>query len=329
MRQIIDSASSLFPGLLLATMIAMAAQFLSLNYDIPVMLMAVLLGMPLQFLSEEQKTKAGIAFASRTLLRVGVALLGTRVSLQMFQAIGPQFVAFIVFSVSATILLSLAVMPLIGRDRHLGFLTGGAVAICGASAAMAISSILPKNHHTERDLSFTVISVTILSTIAMITYPLIAQTFGLDERHTGLFLGATIHDVAQVVGAGYSVSEQSGDLATFVKLLRVTLLAPVIFLGAVLMRNKISDKSQRPPLIPGFVIGFLVLAGLNSFDLIPSALAAPLDATSRSALVIAVAAVGMRTSFAALRGVGNKVIAMLTLQTAFLGILVLAGLMYF
>ena len=104
-------------------------------------------------------------------------------------------------------------------------LTGGSVAICGASAAMAIAAVLPRNEHSESNLIFTVLGVTVLSTIAMIAYPMITTVTGLDPLASGVFLGGTIHDVAQVVGAGFSISDEVGETATLVKLMRVTMLA--------------------------------------------------------------------------------------------------------
>ena len=264
-----SQASRIGPGLALAAMIAMAAQFLSEHYGAPVMLMAILLGIPFQFLSEEERTAPGILFASKTVLRVGVALLGIRVSMGMVQQVGPMFLVAVAVAVALTIVLSVLIAPLLNKDRLFGFLTGGAVAICGASAAMAIGSLLPKKNESERDLSFTVISVTVLSTVAMIFYPILTELLGLDARHAGVFLGGTIHDVAQVVGAGYSIDQDTGDFATLVKLFRVTMLAPVVFIGALILRGSVPVGAKRPPLIPGFVLVFLILAALNSAHVLP------------------------------------------------------------
>ena len=320
------AARSIAPGLTMAALIAMAAQFLSDHYGAPVMLMAILLGIPFHFMTEDPRMADGITFAARWLLRFGVALLGLRVSVGMVQAVGWEFLAFLVLAVAITIILSIATANLFGRERLFGFLTGGAVAICGASAAMAISSILPKRPESERDLVFTVISVTLLSTVAMILYPILASALGLSGHETGLFLGATIHDVAQVVGAGFSVSEETGELATLVKLLRVTLLAPVVLIGSLLLRGNVPAGAKRPPLLPGFVVVFLVLAALNSLQLVPDAVTAPAAKLSSAALVTAVAAVGMKTSLAQLRDVGASSTAMIAGQTVFLAGMVLAGL---
>ena len=318
---------ALAPGLMLAVTVAMAAQFLSGHYGVPVMLMAILLGMPLHFLAEDDRAGPGIDFAARTLLRAGVALLGLRVSLDMVAAIGWPFVALVAGSVAVVILGSVALARRLGQDRAFGLLTGGSVAICGASAAMAIASVLPARDSAERDLSFTVITVTVMSTFAMIVYPMLAAGLGLDQHQTGLFLGATIHDVAQVVGAGYSVSEETGDIATVVKLIRVTLLAPVVLIAALVLRRTAPAGAARPPLLPGFVLVFLVLAAANSAHLVPLPVTDAASTLSRALLVAAVAAVGMKTALARMAQVGAAAIAMLLVQTAALATLIAVPLM--
>jgi len=321
-----DRAGRLFPGLVIAGLVAIAAQFLNEHYGAPAMLMAILLGMPLNFLAEEDRTAEGIAFSARTLLRVGVALLGVRISVDMVQALGLPFLALVICGVLATIGFSLLIGGLFGRDRLFSFLTGGAVAICGASAAMAIGSILPKREHAERDLAFTVITVTVLSTLAMIFYPILTGALGLSREATGVFLGGTIHDVAQVVGAGFSISEDTGDLSTLVKLIRVTLLAPIVLAAALILRGGTGPESGRPPLMPAFVLAFLVLAGLNSLGLIPETVKDIAGQVSRWALLAAIAAVGMKTSIPKLLEVGGPAIWMLVTQTVFLALFVLGGI---
>ena len=153
-----------------------------------------------------------------------------------------------------------------GRGWRFGFLTGGAVAICGASAALAISSVLPKNKNSERNTLFTVISVTTLSTFAMIVYPIFAKLLELDDVSPGIFIGATIHDVAQVIGAGYSISEETGDTAAFDKLLHVTMLIPIVLLTVLIFRKDVRGGENRQLPFPLFVVGFITLVCLGSSD---------------------------------------------------------------
>ena len=151
--------------------------------------------------------------------------------------------------------------------------------------------MLPRGPRSEQSLIFTVLGVTLLSTIAMIAYPVLAATLGLDAQATGVFLGGTIHDVAQVVGAGYSVSEETGDIATLVKLIRVTMLAPIVLVAALVMRRRAPQGAARPPLVPGFVLGFLALAALSSMQLLPGWSIEALSAVSRWALLTAIAVI--------------------------------------
>ena len=113
------------------------------------------------------------------------------------------------------------------------------------------------------------VSVTALSTIAMIIYPIFATSIGLDHRQAGIFIGGTIHDVAQVVGAGYTISSETGDIATYVKLLRVAMLLPAVFaISFLYARNNGQGGSARATL-PMFLVGFAVLVVLNSIGLLP------------------------------------------------------------
>ncbi len=320
-------------GFFVSVVVAVAAQFLSEHYGAPAMLMALLLGIAFHFLAEEGRCVAGIAFTSRTVLRIGVALLGARISVELIIGLGPQLIMLVIAGVVLTILFGLLGAKLLGRGWRFALLTGGSVAICGASAAMAIAAVLPKNEHSERNLIFTVLSVTVLSTLAMIVYPIITQTLALDDRATGVFLGGTIHDVAQVVGAGFSVSQETGDTATLVKLIRVTTLAPVVLVFSLLIRTFAAGgeagSGKRPPLIPFFVLMFLLLAAVNSFGLIPAFLQDVLGDLSRWALLVSIAAVGMKTSLRTIVDVGGQAIILIVAETIFIAGFILVGITYF
>lgn len=327
-KRIPDVMSRLAPGILVSVLIAIAAQFLSEHYGAPAMLMALLLGIAFHFLAEEGRCVSGIDYTARHIVRFGVALLGARISAELLVELGPGVVALTVFAVVATILFGLVGARLLGRGWRLALLTGGSVAICGVSAAMAIAAALPKNEHSERNLVFTVLSVTVLSTVAMIVYPIIAQLLGFGPQATGIFLGGTIHDVAQVVGAGFSVSEQTGDTATVVKLIRVSMLAPVVLVFVLLFQSHPDSQTaegKRPPIIPGFVLAFLAIATLNSLGAIPASVASALTECSRWALLIAIAAVGMKTSLRRIFDVGGQAIALILAETVFIAVLILIG----
>lgn len=319
------------PGLIVSALVALAAQFLSEHYGAPAMLMALLLGIALHFLSEEGKCVAGINTAAKSILRIGVALLGVRISVELIIGLGFETVLLLVGGVILTIGFALALGRVMGQNWRLALLTGGAVAICGASAAMAIAAVLPKDEHSERNLIFTVLGVTVLSTIAMALYPVLTHTLGLSHHDAGVFLGGTIHDVAQVVGAGFSVSQETGEAATLVKLIRVTMLAPVVLCFSLAFRNMPSHGAEigkRAPIMPTFVIGFLILAALNSFGFISKPIAGVTSDLSRWALLMGISASGLKTSLKTILDVGRDAVILIVAETVFLAVFIVVGMKY-
>lgn len=314
---------TLFPGVLASAVVAAAATFLSQHYGAPVMLFALLLGMAMNFLASEGPCARGIEFSARQVLRIGVALLGLRVTVAQIAALGWHPVLLVVVSVAVTIAVSMLAARALGFSSLFGLLSGGATAICGASAALALAAALPQHPRKERATLFTVVTVSALSTLAMIAYPMLAQLLGLDERGAGVFLGATIHDVAQVVGAGYGMSHETGDVATFVKLLRVAMLLPVIVFAVLLTRRGGADAgTARPPLLPWFAVGFALLVAVNSTGWLPAALVDFGSDVSRWCLVTAIAAIGMKSRLGELAGVGLKPVLLMLGETLFLAALV-------
>lgn len=321
-------AQAMVPGVMVAVIVALASQFISEHYGAPAMLLALLFGISMNFLADHPKCGDGIAFGAKSLLRVGVALLGLQISLEMVGALGWPIVALVVAMVPATIAFGLAASRLFGFRYRFAFLSAGAVAICGASAAMAIAAILPKDERSDDRLVFTVVGVTILSTVAMVVYPILSQVLGFNDVTAGIYLGATIHDVAQVVGAGFSISPEAGETATLVKLLRVAMLAPVVVLAALVLRGiAAADASgTRPPLIPGFVLAFILLAALNSSVSLPASILDVAADASGWLLLIAIAAVGLKTRPADILKVGRPAAALLLAETLFLAVLVALAL---
>ena len=316
------AARAYLPGILVSVIIAVAATFLSEHYGGPVMLFALLLGMAFYFLSQEGPCAAGIEFASKHVLRIAVGLLGAQITISEIMKLGPMPVVMVIAAVTLTILFGVVGARAAGLSRPFGILTAGAVAICGASAALAISSVLPKSETHERDTVFTVIGVTALSTIAMIIYPIIIALFHLDHAAIGVFLGGTIHDVAQVVGAGFSVSDETGNVATFTKLLRVAMLLPVVVaLSFIYQAHNTTAAGRR---LPGFLIVFAVLVAVTSLGIIPGPVLVALKGISRWCLVTAIAALGMKTSLKAMADVGGRAIGLIVAETVFLAVLVLA-----
>ncbi len=305
-------------------MVAAAATFLSEHYDAPVMLFALLLGMSMNFLAVDGPCKVGIEFTARSVLRVGVGLLGLRITFDQIASLGWGPVALVIGMVVITIALSMVLARAMRFNTLFGLLTGGATAICGASAAMALSAALPAHPGKERATLFTVVGVSALSTVAMIVYPMIVHWFDLSDIDAGIFLGGTIHDVAQVVGAGYSISSQAGDTATIVKLMRVAMLLPVIVCAVMVARAQGGENgAERPPLLPWFAVMFVLLAAFNSTGWVPPIVQGFGNEVSRWFLVIAIAALGMKTQLRELAAVGIKPVLLMIIETLFLAGMVL------
>lgn len=315
-------AAALMPGVMLAATIGAAAAFLGAHYGAPVMLFALLLGMAFNFLHQEGPCREGIDLSARFILRLGVGLLGLRIVIEDLAQIGLAGAGLLMGLIALTIGTGFAVAPLLGRQWRFALLTGGAVAICGASAALAIAAVIPPNQNSERNTLFTVIAVTALSTLAMIGYPPLFAALGFSEMQQGFLIGATIHDVAQVVGAGFSISDAAGEMATMTKLFRVAMLPVVLVLIVLALRGTGAGGGQgRIALIPWFMVLFLALVALGSLTEVPAPVLAQVDALSRACLVTAIAALGVKTSLKALFGVGGGHLAIIVTET-----LVLLGL---
>ncbi len=313
----------------MSVIVGLAALFLSEHYGAPAMLFALLLGIALSFLYEGTTCQEGIEFTAKHILRIGVGLLGLRIAFGDLAALGWQTALLLVVAIASTIGLGIVLAKAFGLQKRFGILTGGAVGICGASAAMAIAAVLPESKEKDRDTLLTIVGVTGLSTVAMVLYPIAAELLNLSPTHTSIFLGGTIHDVAQVVGAGYSVSEQTGDLATVTKLVRVAFLMPVVVCILLVLRMNFDKNSDaKPPGIPAFLIAFVVLMTINSLVDLPDVLTQGATDISRFALVISIAAIGMKSNLGKLLEVGLKPVLLLVLETLWIAGLILLSLPY-
>jgi uncharacterized integral membrane protein (TIGR00698 family) len=321
----LTSGRVLFPGLLACGVVSAAASFLSQHYGAPEMLFALLLGMGMSFLATEGPCAPGIEFTAHQVSRIGIALLGLRITLDQIVGLGWQAVLLVLVAVVATITVSILAARALGYTHLFGLLSGGATAICGGSAALALAAALPSHPQKERALMFTIVGVSMLSTLAMMVYPMLANAIGLDARLAGAFLGAAIHDVPQVVGAGYGMSKETGDVATLVKLARVAMLMPVIVLTVLLTRSRgAAAQEQRPLLLPWFIVAFAVLVAVRSSGWLPHMLVESGGDFSRGCLVAAIAAIGMKTKWREVVTVGLKPIVLMVGETIFLAALVLA-----
>ncbi len=298
----------LWPGTATCVLIALAASFVAALHNGPPMLYALLFGTAFHYQSSDERTAAGVDFSSRTLLRLGVGLLGARITLEQIAGLGWATAGVVVAAVASTLLCGWWVSRWLRLPWVLGVLAGGATAICGASAALAIAAVMPRDKSPERHALVVVVMATLLSTLAMVIYPLVARAFALPPALAGLFIGGSIHDVAQVIVAGYTLGLEAGDAASVVKLFRVSLLVLVV-LGVSLACRATHVGTPRPlvqrlgTLVPGFLWLFLALAALNSLGVL-APVQSGLNQASRACLMLGVAGLGMKTSFGYLARAG-------------------------
>lgn len=315
-----------YAGVALSLMLGVAAIAISQRYSAPVMLFAILIGLALHPAYKSDSFKPGINWCARPLLLSGVALLGFRVDLMDISAIGPKVVLLTIACVGLTIVIGTLFAKSLGMSKRFAVLVSGSVAICGVSAAVAISSVLPKSQSSERELALTIAGVTTMSTLAMILYPLISQWLGHSDINAGIFIGASIHDVAQVVGAGYSVSDDAGSTATIVKLIRVSALLPIVLIiGTVVGRRQGVPGRSKLSFFPPFLIAYIAIATLNSFHVWPDVIRSIGGELSRLCLIISLIAIGLKTNLGDVASVGKTPLVAVISITIFMAALALSG----
>jgi uncharacterized integral membrane protein (TIGR00698 family) len=336
-RPSVAMAAALAPGIILSALVAaigyIAAPFVAKAVPIPSMVIALVVGIALNPLAARPAVQPGMNFCVKTLLRWAVALLGLRIGLGEIATLGLQTAVLIVVSMAATVVSGFVFAHWYGRSAGFGALVGVGTAVCGASATLATSTVVPEYKGKAADIAFVVVAVNALATLAMLVYPPLCIVLGFDAQTTGVMLGGTIHDVAQVVGAGYAVSEPAGNTAVIVKLFRVFLLLPVVLsVGWYFTRMGMRHGEAHVP-VPVFAIVFLLLCVLNSaMPLVPSWL--PIYAPIKSVLVeistwgllLAIGALGLGTSVKTIIGLGWRHITTVLGATAVIFAVVTGGL---
>ena len=287
------------PGLAVATTASLAAAWLSDFYGFPLILLGLLIGLALSFVSEDERTHAGLDFGSKHFLRVGIVLLGLQVTWMQVMTLG--WLPFLGLALVMIVAFGAALIgaSMANQGREAGVLAGGATAICGASAALALYGVIGKDRLDPARFSVTLVGIALASAVAMSLYPLLAQAMGLSDAQAGFLIGASVHDAGQAIGGGYSYSDEAGASATIVKLARVAMLAPVVALVALWIGGAGGGGQGQPALkrvaVPWFILGFLALVALNSMANLPAEAATWGLIASKAALLLAVTATAMRS----------------------------------
>ncbi|MGB0907810.1 MAG: YeiH family protein [Maricaulaceae bacterium] len=327
----IQTFRSYGPGFVFCALLGVAALALSEVSNIPVMMLALIFGLCFHKLSTTPSLCKGVGWTSRKLLYIGVALLGLRIDISDLSQAGWAASAFVFAALALTLLFGTFTARVFGENRQFGLLMGGSVAICGISAAAAICSAMDDCESRDRELTITIAGITGLSTIAMILYPLVAHNLSLTAAQTGLFLGGSIHNVSQAVGAGYSLTPETGDITVIFKLLRVSALLPVII--CISLVSGTVSKLQNPSLgkkisayFPPFLMAFIGLAALSCFNVVPDTVTQIGNDTAKWCLIISLVAIGIKTNLRDVFTHGKKPLLAMTLTTAFMAGIILLGI---
>jgi uncharacterized integral membrane protein (TIGR00698 family) len=314
---------TLLPGLLLTAGLATAGfQIAGLPWvkdtlHLSALLLVILLGMAWKsLLPEPPAVLPGVRLAQRPVLRWAVAGLGFRLSLGELWKIGAPALVVVVAATAAALLFGWWVARRLGVPEKLGTLLGVGSAICGASAVVATDSVVQGE---RRDAAVALGVITLLGTLGIVLYPLLAHTLGIPEFVYGVWAGASLHEMAQVVAAGFGVSDEAARVATVVKLARISLLAPVVvYLGWSLRHRHLEAGAAKVAPVPWFLVLFVVFAGVNSTGVLPAGWLDLLRRADLWLLCVGMAGVGLQTGFSDLRAAGLRPVAAGALQWLFL-----------
>lgn len=261
-------------------------------------------------------------------LKFGVTLLGFRINLEVFAFIGLDVIIVVGLSVFFSIILGLFFAKKLNLSRDEGLIGGVSVAVCGASAAIAMGSLLNQTERNKQFLIATIAVVTLYSSAGLIVYPFLLRWLAVDDFIASVLIGGTIHDVAQVVAAGAMMGQEVGDVSIIIKLYRVFLLFPIILIVGMVLGMQSTSKSVSgvSKMLPIYLYLFLVLVGFTSLGLVPSKITEVSGFLSSFSLTLALVAVGLKTQLSKVIGLGWKVPVFLMVQTLTLVFLVLMGL---
>ena len=313
--------ATLVPGLLFCLMVVFAAHHISEHYGSPLILTTVLLGMAFNNIVNHADFKPGLDFSATAILRVGVALLGIRISFEQIDALGVLPLVLVVSAVAGTLLFSWGMGKLLKVDTLMSLVAGIAVAICGVSAAMALIALLPARRISTSQVACTLMGVTCISTLAMILYPAIITKIGMPTESMGLFLGTTIHDVAQAIGAGEMISPEVAETAIYTKMLRVSLLVPVLILISMFINKEGASTTPISRRFPLFLIAFVLILLTNNIFMLPQFITTNMSSLSKLCLLMAMAALGTRTNLLDLLTIDKKPLTLVLLNTLFIAAL--------
>lgn len=299
------------PGVGIAAIIAVAATFVGTRLPLlgsPVA--AILIGVALsQVIRRGRGIARGLRFASQTVLQLAVVVLGAQLSLRQIAHVGVSSLPVMIGTLVACLLAAFVVGRLLRLDADLNTLIGVGTAICGASAIAAVSPVIRARGHA---IAYAISTIFFFNIAAVLLFPMLGHALGLTQDQFGVFAGTAVNDTSSVVAAAATYGTAAANQAVVVKLTRTLMIIPIVLaLGAITNRiarrgRAAADHPVRAPRVPLFLIGFLLVAALNTVGVIPAAAHASLQQASVFLITVALAAIGLTTDFGALRRAGLK-----------------------
>jgi len=307
----LSAAVQLLPGLLLTAAVACAAlavRNLTGWTTLSPLILSIVFGMLIRnALSVPAAVEPGIGFSLKRILRFGIVMLGLQVTAAQILSLGGAGLLMVALTLTATFIAIRIAGRLMGVDRSLTDLIAAGTSVCGASAVIAANTVV---RGKQEHVAYAVACVTLFGSLSMLAYPLLASALNLDARGYGLWTGATIHEVAQVVAAAFQGGDIAGQFGTISKLARVVMLAPLITTLALAMRSGTGGATKAAAPMPWFVLGFVGMMLVNSAVAIPADINRMLAALTSFLLSMALAAMGLQTDIRKLRAEGWRPLAL-------------------
>lgn len=290
-------------GLIAAVGVSIAAFFLSEFIPIGAVAVAIIVGIIVgNVISFDEKYNAGITYAEKTLLGYAIALMGIKLDFTVLSALGIKTIIVIVLGMVVTIYVAVLLGRYYKLDAKLSLLLGIGNGVCGASAISATAPIIKGD---KNSIGISIAIVNLLGTIGIFLVPFIALSFGLNDIDAGILVGNTLQAVGQVTAGGFSISESAGVSATTVKMGRVLLLTPLIFILIYMFHQKSDENTTKGAKVPGFILVFVLLSLISSFGFVNEQIKVVVGNISHILLVVAMAAVGLKIHFSSIKSEGK------------------------
>ena len=308
----------LWPGLLLVLSLAGAA--MALHYAINLaalspLLLAMLLGIALRNSRNlPLKVQPGIKFAQRRILRLAIILLGFQLTLSQLYEVGIEGFAIASTVLATTFVFGKQAGRWLGVERPLSELIAAGTAVCGASAVIATNTV---SRGSDEDVAYAIACVTLYGSVLMLGIPLVGAALDMENTRYGIWVGASVHEVAQVTAASFQGGTESGQIGTVIKLSRVILLAPLILSLVVLTRRRNGAGSAGVAPTPWFVLGFVAVMLINSATPLPEFAEEWVSTLTVFMLTMSLAALGLEADIRALRKKGARPLVLGGLNCAF------------